>query len=103
MIDEQCKLWSSSLWSFPHPSVTPSIFHTSFPPLTHKIMYVSCFLGSRVEPSLLSLRPLHCLFYQPRMTDDNECRVVGGMLSWGNRSTRRNSAPAPLCSPQIQQ
>jgi hypothetical protein len=40
------------------------------------------------------------LLYQPRMIDDDECGVVGGMrIGKGNRSTRRKSAPVPLCPP----
>jgi hypothetical protein len=46
--------------------------------------------------------PLTCLFYQPRMIDDDECEAVGGMrIGRGNRSTRRKPAPAPLRPRQI--
>jgi hypothetical protein len=42
------------------------------------------------------------LLYQPQMTDDGDCGAAGGMkIGRGNRSTRRKSAPAPLCPPQI--
>jgi hypothetical protein len=35
------------------------------------------------------------------MTDDDEYEAVGGMrIGRGNRSTRRNPAPVPLCPPQ---
>jgi hypothetical protein len=34
--------------------------------------------------------------------DADECGAVGGMrIGKGNRSTRRQPAPVPLCSPQI--
>jgi hypothetical protein len=47
-------------------------------------------------------RPLFGLLYQPRMIDDDECRAVGGMRTGrGNRSTRRQPVPVPLCLPQI--
>jgi hypothetical protein len=40
--------------------------------------------------------------YQPRMIDDDECEVVGGMrIGRGNRSTQRKPAPVPLCPQQI--
>jgi hypothetical protein len=46
-------------------------------------------------------RPLIGLLYQPRMIDD-ECGAVSGMrIGRGNRSTRRKTAPVPLCPPQI--
>jgi hypothetical protein len=41
------------------------------------------------------------LLYQSRMMDDDECGAVDRMTGRGNRSTRRISAPVPLCSPQI--
>jgi hypothetical protein len=48
----------------------------------------------------LVLRPLFGLLYQPRMRDD-DCRAIGGMKTGrGNPSSRRKSAPVPLCPPQ---
>jgi hypothetical protein len=42
------------------------------------------------------------LLYQPKMMDDGDCGAIGGMkIGWGNRSTRKKPAPAPLCPPQI--
>jgi hypothetical protein len=42
------------------------------------------------------------LLYQPRMIDDDDYGTVGGMrIGRENRSTRRKSAPVPLCPPQI--
>jgi hypothetical protein len=42
------------------------------------------------------------LLYKPQMTDEGDCGAIGGMkIGRGNRSTRRNQAPAPLCPPQI--
>jgi hypothetical protein len=35
------------------------------------------------------------------MMDDDECGAVGGMISKGNRSTRRKPAAGPLYLPQI--
>jgi hypothetical protein len=41
-----------------------------------------------------TVRPL----YQPRIIDDDDYGAVGGMrIGRGNRSTRRKSAPVPLC------
>jgi hypothetical protein len=48
----------------------------------------------------LICRPLIDLSFQLRMIDEYE--EVGGMtIGRGNRGTRRNSAPVPLCPPQI--
>jgi hypothetical protein len=42
------------------------------------------------------------LLYKPQMIDEDDCGAIGGMkIGRGNRSTRRKSAPAPLCPPQI--
>jgi hypothetical protein len=42
------------------------------------------------------------LLYQPRMIGDDDCGEIGEMkIGRGNRSTRRQPAPAPLCPPQI--
>jgi hypothetical protein len=36
------------------------------------------------------------------MIDEGDCEAIGGMqIGRGNRSTRRKTAPAPLCLPQI--
>jgi hypothetical protein len=36
------------------------------------------------------------------MTGDGDCGEIGGLnIGMGNRSTRRKSALAPLCPPQI--
>jgi hypothetical protein len=36
------------------------------------------------------------------MLDDGDCGAIGGMkIGRGNRSTRRKTAPVPLCPPQI--
>jgi hypothetical protein len=54
--------------------------------------------GVRLSP--LSTSATDWLLYQPRMID--ECGAVGGMrIGRGNRSTRRNPVPVPLCPPQI--
>jgi hypothetical protein len=63
--------------------------------------WVSEFLEVGWDWVHLVRRPLIGLFYQPRMIDD-ECGAVGVMrIGRGNRSTRRNAAPVPLCPPQI--
>jgi hypothetical protein len=36
------------------------------------------------------------LFYQPQMTDDDDCGAIGGIKIG---STRTKTAPAPLCTP----
>jgi hypothetical protein len=42
------------------------------------------------------------LLHQRRMIDDDECETIGGMrIGRGNQSTRRKSAPEPLCPQQI--
>jgi hypothetical protein len=42
------------------------------------------------------------LLYQPQMKGDGDCGEIGGMkIGMGNRSTRRKTAPAPLCPPQV--
>jgi hypothetical protein len=42
------------------------------------------------------------LLYKPQMINEDDCGAIGGMkIGRGNRSTRRKSAPAPLCPPQI--
>jgi hypothetical protein len=42
------------------------------------------------------------LLYQPRMLGDGDCGEIGGMkIGRGNRSTRRNPSPAPICPAQI--
>jgi hypothetical protein len=47
-------------------------------------------------------RPLIGLLYQPRVIENDNCGVVGGLrISRGNRSTRKNPAPVPFCPPQI--
>jgi hypothetical protein len=41
----------------------------------------------------LTRRPLFGLLYQPRMIDEDECGVVGGMIGKGSQSTRRKTCP----------
>jgi hypothetical protein len=41
------------------------------------------------------------LLYKPQMIDEDDCGAIGGIkIGRGNRSTRRNPAPAPLCPPK---
>jgi hypothetical protein len=35
------------------------------------------------------------------MTNDDVCGAIGGVLDKGNRNTRRNLAPVPLCPQHI--
>jgi hypothetical protein len=61
-----------------------------------------CSILSELRPSPLGTSPLTGLLYQPRMIDDGDCGATGGMKTGrGNRSTRRKTAPVPLCPPQI--
>jgi hypothetical protein len=40
--------------------------------------------------------------HQPQVIDDGDCGAISGMkIDRGNKSTRRKSAPAPLCPPQV--
>jgi hypothetical protein len=56
--------------------------------------------GVRLSP--LGTAATTGLLYQPQMVDDGDCGAIGGMrIGRGNRSTRRNPAPAPLCPPHI--
>lgn len=41
------------------------------------------------------------LLHQPRITDDDECGAISGILGRGIRSTRRKFATVPLFPPQI--
>jgi hypothetical protein len=42
------------------------------------------------------------ILYQSQMIDDGDCGEIGRIkIGKGHRSTRRKSAPAPLCPPQI--
>jgi hypothetical protein len=66
--------------------------------------YASFFLvslgGVRLSP--LGTSATVGLLYQPRMIDDDDYGAVGGMrIGRGNRNTRREPAPVPLCPPQI--
>jgi hypothetical protein len=50
----------------------------------------------------LARRPIFGLLYQPRMMDDDECGVVGGMrIGRGKPKYSEKSCPVPLCPPQI--
>jgi hypothetical protein len=49
----------------------------------------------------VACRPLIGLLYKLRVIDD-ECVAVGGMrIGRGNLSTRRKTAPVPVCPSQI--
>jgi hypothetical protein len=66
-------------------------------PLAHKSFFFFIY-----AVRLWVLRPLTGLLYQPRMIGDGDFGEIGGMKTGrGNRSTRRKSASAPLCPPQI--
>jgi hypothetical protein len=57
-------------------------------------------VGVRLRP--LDMSGITMPLYQPRMVMTNERGVVSGIrIGRGNRSTRRNPAPMPLCPPQI--
>jgi hypothetical protein len=56
--------------------------------------------GVRLSP--LGTAATTGLLYQPQMIVDDDCGPIGGMkIGKGNRSTRRNPVPDPLCPPQI--
>jgi hypothetical protein len=57
--------------------------------------------GLGVEPSPLLLLPFIGLFYQLWKKYADDCGAVSGMSGNGNGSTRRKTAPLPLCSPRI--
>jgi hypothetical protein len=57
---------------------------------------------SGVGLSPLGIAATSGLLYKLQMVGEGDCGVIGGMrIGRGNRSTRRKSAPAPLCPPQI--
>jgi hypothetical protein len=65
-----------------------------------QIRFIIILSGVRLSP--LGTAANTGLLYQPQMIDDDDCGAGGGMkIDTGNRSTRRKSAPAPLCPPQI--
>jgi hypothetical protein len=60
------------------------------------------FFLSGVGLSPLGTAATSGLLYKPQMIDEGDCGAISGIKTGrGNRSTRRKSAPAPLCSPQI--
>jgi hypothetical protein len=65
------------------------------------VVFFFGFLGWGWDWVYLVRRPLIGLLYQPRMIDDECGAVIGMTIGRGNRSTRRKSAPVPLCPPQI--
>jgi hypothetical protein len=55
-----------------------------------------------VRLSPLGTQATSGLLYQPQMIDYGDCGAIHGMkFGRRNRSTRRKSAPMPLCPPQI--
>jgi hypothetical protein len=87
-----------SLASLPPPAV-PFLF--LLVPHLH-LFFFFFYILSGVRLSPLGTAATTGLLYQPQMIDDGDCGAIGGMkLGRGNRSTRRNPAPAPLCPPQI--
>jgi hypothetical protein len=60
------------------------------------------FIVSGVGLSPLGTVATTGLLYQPQMIDEDDCGEISGIkIGRGNRNTRRKTAPAPLCSPQI--
>jgi hypothetical protein len=60
------------------------------------------FIISGVGLSPLGTAATFGLLYKPQMIDEDDCGAIGGIkIGSGNRSTRREPAPAPLCRPQI--
>jgi hypothetical protein len=70
--------------------------------VNHIIIIIIIIIISGVRLIPLGTAATVGLLYQPQMIDDDDCGAIGGMkIDRGNRSTRRKSAPAPLCPPQI--
>jgi hypothetical protein len=64
--------------------------------------FIIIIIVSGVRLSPLGTAATAGLLYQPQMIDDGDCGAIGGMkIGRGTRSTRRKSAPVPLCPPQI--
>jgi hypothetical protein len=65
-------------------------------------MHFYCFIfPMRWDCVHLVLQPLFGLLYQPQIIDD-DCGAISGMrIGRENRTTRRKTAPVPLCPPQI--
>jgi hypothetical protein len=64
------------------------------------IIIIIIISGVRLSPhdTAATTGPL----YQLHLIDDGDCGAIGGMkIGRGNLSTRRKSAAAPLCTPQI--
>jgi hypothetical protein len=71
-------------------------------PNFQSIAVIFFIIVSGVRLSPLGTAATAGLLYQPQTMDDGDCGEIGGMkIGRGNRSTRRNPAPAPLCPPQI--
>jgi hypothetical protein len=86
---EFCIKFCGNFWCLPHALRIPRVL--LFFNFSHGVK-----LGS------LGTTQLFGLLYQPRMIYDDESGAVGGMrIRRGNRSTRRKTAPVPLCPPQI--
>jgi hypothetical protein len=68
------------------------------------ISFFAFIILSGVRMSPLGTAATTDLLFQPKMigVHDGECGEIGGMLiDRGYRNTRKNSAPAPLCPPQL--
>jgi hypothetical protein len=65
------------------------------------VMFFSLVSLGGVRLSPLGTSATLGLLYQPRMIDDDYGAVGGMRIGRRNRSTRRKTAPMPLCPPQI--
>jgi hypothetical protein len=64
--------------------------------------YFFCIISGVGLTSPLGTAATSGLLYKPQMIDEDDCGAIGGIkIGRGNRSTRRKTAPAPLCLPQI--
>jgi hypothetical protein len=57
------------------------------------------FLGLNGTESIITGATTRLLYQPQMMNDDDECAAIGEILGSGNRSTRSNLAPVPLCLP----
>jgi hypothetical protein len=78
------------------PASSQSLYRLRYPVSTYFFIILSA-----VRLSQLGTAATTGLLYQPQTIDDGEYEAIGEMKTgWGNRSTRRKPAQAPLCPPQ---
>jgi hypothetical protein len=102
ILEEERKLWSywfTSVPLFRYSDLRKSTHHSPWLISVLIIFFIS-LSGVRLSP--LDTVANTGLFYQPQLTDNGNCRAIGGMKTGSeNRSTRRKPSPVPLCPQQI--